>query len=179
MFQVIVDPVKLWDEINEVFLFSKEYKLTLEHSLISLSKWEAKWHKPFLTKTQKSDEESLDYIRCMTINKDIDSQSYNFISKKIMDDINLYIEDPMTATTFQKEEKKPSREIITSELIYFWMVNYSIPFECEKWHLNRLLTLINVCSIKNQPKKKLGRKALNSRNTALNEARLRQYNTTG
>ncbi len=170
----------LFDDEKQLFLSSKEQELVLEHSLISLSKWESKWHKPFLTKIQKTEEQDRDYIKCMTMNKNVDDQTYKIITSSLMDQINLYIQDPMSATTFPHQEKKSSNELITAELIYFWMVNYNIPFECEKWHLNRLLTLINVCSIKNAPpKKKMSAQALAARNRELNAQRLKQYNTTG
>lgn len=179
MLQITVGPVELFDEANTLFSMSKEYKLSLEHSLISLARWESKWHKPFLTKLDKSDEETIDYVRCMTINKDVDELVYKLIDKSVMKQINQYIEDSMTATTFAKDTRKGGREQMTAELIYFWMINYTIPFECEKWHLNRLLTLINVCAIKTQPKKKINQKDLLNRNRLLNEQRLEQYNTTG
>ena len=179
MLQIIIKPVQLFDEEHSLFIMSKEYKLSLEHSLISLSRWESKWHKAFLTKALKTDEETLDYIKCMTMNKDIDEEAYNLITPDYMEIVNKYIADPVTATTFMKEDKKGGQEIVTSELIYFWIVNYSIPFECEKWHLNRLITSIEVCAIKTQPKKKMSQRALLNRNRMINEQRLKQYNTTG
>lgn len=181
MLQIIVPPTEFYNDKIEEFFKTKELELSLEHSLISLSKWESKWHKPFLVKTPKTSEETSYYIKCMTINKGIDPQTYDLIMfhQNILDDINHYIEDPMTATTFPKEEKKPNREIITSELIYFWMVSYNIPLPCEQWHLNRLLTLINVCSVKNQPKKKISEREILNRQRLLNEQRLKQFNTTG
>ena len=179
MLQVTIEPIRLFNESDSTFVMSKEYKLTLEHSLISLARWESKWHKPFLTKIAKSEEETIDYIRCMTINKDVDPIAYSFISKKLIGEVNSYIQDPMTATTYTKEPSKGIGETITAELIYFWMINHSVPFECEKWHLNRLLTLINVCSIKTKPKKKMNQRDLMARNRALNEKRRLELNSTG
>lgn len=180
MLQIVIPSIELYDEEKEEFINTKEQVLQLEHSLVSVSKWESKWCKPFLTKEIKTDEETLDYIRQMTITQNIDSSVFKYIPKKIIDEINVYIELPMTATTFAKDDKRLiNREIITSEIIYYWMIALQVPFECQKWHLNRLLTLINVCNIKNQPKKKMGKKELYSRNHAINEARKAKLNTTG
>ena len=170
-----------WDNEKQEFV-DPEYKtLQLEHSLISLSKWESKWHKPFYSKKERSAEEMLDYIKCMTLTKNVDEDVYNHITQENVDDIRKYIDDPMTATTFSREEKKIGKnEIITSELIYYWMLESGIPFdECQKWHLNRLLTLISVCTIKNAPPKKRSARDIMSRNAALNAARRKQMNTKG
>ena len=179
MLTVTIPTMEFYDEAREEFITIKEYDLVLEHSLVSLSKWESKWCKPFLSAKNKSKEEVFDYIRCMTINQLNHPVAYNLIPKSILDKISNYIESPMTATTFPIQPKSASREIITSELIYYWMVSFNIPFECQKWHLNRLLTLINVCNIKNQPKKKLSHKEWAKRQHALNEARKKQLKTTG
>jgi hypothetical protein len=179
MLKITVPSIELYDEEHNKFFMSKEYELQLEHSLVSLSKWESKWHKPFLTKGQKTSEEALDYVRCMTISQNVDPEAYNLIGKEFLDRVTEYIDDPMTATTFRKDQTPNSREIITAEIIYYWMISFNIPFECQKWHLNRLLTLINVCNIKNQPAKKVSKKELIARNKALNEARKSQLNTKG
>jgi len=179
MLRIVIPSDELYDEIKEEFIVSKEQVLQLEHSLISLSKWESKWHKPFLSKEIKSFEESIDYIRCMTLTQNVDSTVYNFISNDIMSQVTKYIESPMTATTFSKSNNVRNREIITAEIIYYWMLAFNIPFECQKWHLDRLLTLINVCNIKNQPPKKMSKRELMSRNTATNEARRKAHNTRG
>ena len=180
MLTITIPPVEEWDEERNEFVYTKEYTLQLEHSLVSLSKWESKWNKPFLTKAEKSQEEIVDYIRCMTITQNIDPVVYNYLTNGNIQQIYEYIESPMTATTFSKQENvAPNREIITAELIYYWMIALEIPFECQKWHLNRLMTLIRVCNIKNQPPKKQGRKALLSRNAALNKARRAQLGTLG
>ena len=180
MLQITIPAGEQWDEINQVFINTKEQTLQLEHSLVSLSKWESKWCKAFLTKNEKTDEETIDYIKCMTITQNIDPNVYNCLTKENIEQIKKYIEAPMTATYFSEEYSgKSSREQVTSELIYYWMIALNIPMECQKWHLNRLLTLIRVCNIKNQPPKKMSKRAIMSRNAALNAARRKQLNTRG
>ena len=180
MLQITIPAVEQWDEINQEFISTKEQALILEHSLVSLSKWESKWCKPFLSKDARTFEETIDYVRCMTITQNVDPNIYNFLTNKIIEDVNNYIAAPMTATWFSKNSRKSnSSEQITSELIYYWMISLNIPFECQKWHLNRLLTLIEVCNVKNQPPKKMGRKEIMSRNAALNAARRKQLNSRG
>lgn len=180
MLQITIPAVELWDERKQEFVTTKEKTLQLEHSLVSLSKWESKWCKAFLTKQEKTFEETLDYIKCMTITQNVDPEVYNYLTNENIEEINKYIEAPMTATYFSDDKTaKPSREQITAELIYYWMIALNIPFECQKWHLNRLLTLIRVCNIKNQPPKKRSRKEIMSRNAALNAARRKQLNTKG
>lgn len=180
MLRLVIPPIELYDEAKQEFFFTKEYELRLEHSLVSLSKWESRWCKPFLSNTDMTSEQTLDYIRCMTITQNVDPIVYRYISKSGIDAIIEYIDAPMTATTFTNpEEKKTNREIITAEIVYYWMILFNIPFECQTWHLNRLLTLINVCSIKNQPKKKLNRREHFSKQRALNEARKAKFNTSG
>ena len=181
MLQITVPGVELWDEGAQEFIYSKEQTLQLEHSLISLSKWESKWCKAFLSnQSYKTVEETIDYIRCMTITQNVDPNIYNNLSKENIKAVNDYIAAPMTATTFYNDPQKGhSREIITSELIYYWMIALNIPMECQKWHLNRLLTLIRVCNIKNTPPKKMSRREIMNRNAALNAARRKQLNSKG
>lgn len=180
MLQITIPAGEQWDEINQVFINTKEQTLQLEHSLVSLSKWESKWCKAFLTKNEKTDEETIDYIKCMTITQNVDPNVYNCLTKENVEQIKKYIEAPMTATYFSEEHGgKSSREQVTSELIYYWMIALNIPMECQKWHLNRLLTLIRVCNIKSQPPKKMSKRAIMSRNAALNAARRKQLNTKG
>lgn len=163
----------------------KPQTLRLEHSLISISKWEAKNHKPFLKKGELSKSEIIDYIIQMTVNTVEDIYVYSFLTQEDYDAVSKYIDDPSTATTFGKnsdESANPiSREIVTSEIIYYWMIAHNIPVEeCQKWHLNRLLTLIRVCNIKNAPSKKKNNKGPNGKNrSALNKARLARHNSTG
>lgn len=169
-----------WDEEKQEFVEPKTITLNLEHSLISLSKWESKWCKPFLSKEPKTIDETIDYIRCMTLSKKMDETVYGRLTNDNIKTINSYIESPMTATTFNNlSNKSPSREIITSEIIYYWMIMLGIPFECQKWHLNRLLTLIRVCNVKNTPPKKMSKKEIFNRNAALNAARRKKLNTKG
>ena len=172
-----------FDEEKNEFIYTpitKEQTLQLEHSLVSLSKWESKWCKAFLSKTPKTDEETLDYIRCMTLTQHVNPDIYNYLSRENIEAINRYIESPMTATYFSEDKNsKGSREVVTSELIYYWMIALNIPFECQKWHLNRLLTLIRVCNVKNAPPKKMSKRDIMSRNAQLNAARRKQLNTKG
>lgn len=179
--KIVIPETEQWDEVNECFIHVKEQTIVLEHSLVSISKWESKWNKPFLGKTNKTQEELLDYIRCMTITPNVDSAAYYALTNEIIEEIRDYIDAPMTATWFS-EDKNPrsvSREVITSELIYYWMVALQIPFECEKWHINRLLTLIRICNIKNQPPKKMGKRATMSKNAKLNAARRARLGSKG
>ena len=169
-----------WDEEKQEFVEPKYQTLQLEHSLVSLSKWESKWHKSFLAKNDKTDEELLDYIKCMTITQNVDPEIYMHLTMDNIKEINAYIDNPMTATTFSdRKTGKSSREIVTSELVYYWMIALNIPFKCEKWHLNRLLTLVRVCEVKNAPPKKRSKKEILSSNAALNAARKKQLNTRG
>jgi hypothetical protein len=168
------------DTTSEFITLNKEQTLQLEHSLVSLSKWESSQHKPFLTKDKKSREESIEYIRCMTLTQNVGADVYNFVTNSNIDEVSKYIEESMTATTFAKAgDKVTNRKVITAEIIYYWMITLNVPFECQKWHLNRLLTLINVCNLENQPLKKLTPAQVAERNRALNEARRKQLNTTG
>lgn len=180
MLNITIPSIELYNERTQEFIITKEHTLKLEHSLVSLSKWESKWQKPFLTTKDKTREETLDYIRCMTITQNVDPAIYHQIPNNILDQIAEYIDSPMTATTFSSpDQKKTNKEVITAEIIYYWMIAYQIPHECQTWHLGRLLTLINVCSIKNQPKGKGNNKAAMARQRELNAARKKTLNTTG
>lgn len=181
MLQITIPANEQWDEKREEFVTTKEQRLNLEHSLISLSKWESKWCKPFLSNKEKSHEEILDYIKCMTLTKNINPEVYNSLTNENIKQVNDYITAPMTATTFSESgvRKKANNEIFTSEVIYYAMTAYNIPFECEKWHLNRLITLIRVCGIKNEPPKKMSKRSIMSQNAALNAARRKKFNTKG
>lgn len=181
MLQITIPATELWDELNQQFISTKTQTIQLEHSLVSISKWEAKWQKPFLTKDPKTSVETLDYIKCMTLTQNVNQSTYDRLSYQNVTDINDYVESARTATTIneQKKTRGGNGEQITSELIYYWMVALNIPFECQKWHLNRLLTLIKICNIKNQPPEKRNRRDIMSRNAALNAARRQQLNTKG
>lgn len=170
-----------WDEEKQEFIEPKTQMLQLEHSLVSISKWESKWGRAFLSKSEMTLEETIDYIKCMTLTKNVDPEVYNHISMSNIEEIKSYIAAPMTATHFteRKENGRPSREVVTSELIYYWMIALNIPVEFEKWHLNRLLTLVQVCNVKNQPAKKMSKAELASHNRALNAQRRQQLNSKG
>lgn len=169
-----------WDEEKEEFLEPKTVTLQLEHSLIAISRWESKWNKPFFSKQEKTDEEAIDYIRCMTLTKNVDQNVYYKLTANNFQAVNTYIESPMTATTFSDDKTRaPNRQIVTSELIYYWMIANNIPFECEKWHINRLLTLIQICGIKNSPPKKMSQRELMRRNSSLNAARRHRTGSKG
>lgn len=179
MLEIVIPCTELWDDENQEFINIQEQKLSLEHSLVSISKWEAKWHKAFLSKEKKTEEEMIDYIKCMTLTQKVDPNVYRCLNQKILKEIEDYIYDPMTATTINDRSNTKSREIVTSEIIYYWMISLGIPVEFQKWHINRLMTLIQVCNIKNKPNKKMSRKEIYSRNAALNAARKAKMNSNG
>lgn len=178
-------PASEWfdDETQTFVLQSKPCDLMLEHSLLSLSKWESKWKKPFLEeKPPRTNEEFIDYVRCMTINQGVESTIYYNLSIGMVQQIRDYITDPMTATTIKRAKNKRSggaRKIITSEVIYSWMVHYGIPFECQKWHLNRLLMLIEVCGAENGEQKKMTPHEIMRENASLNAIRRAQRKSKG
>ena len=173
MLQIVVKGRELFDERTETFIETKDTTLHLEHSLMSLAKWESKWHKPFLDeKTEKTNEEMKDYIRCMTITQNVDPMVYESLTQKNIKEIRDYIDDPMTATWFNdKKTTQGRKKTVTAELIYYWMITLEIPFECEKWHLNRLLTLIRVCNIEGSPKTKMSKTDIMKQNAMLNAQR--------
>lgn len=180
MLHITIPSVELWDEKQEEFINTKEQTLQLEHSLVSVSKWESKWCKVFLSKKEKTYEETIDYIKCMTITQNVNPDIYKYLTRENIEQINDYITAPMTATWFSDDKSRSSgSEQVTSELIYYWMIALNIPFECQKWHLNRLLTLIRVCNIKNKPAKKMSRSDILRRNASLNAARRKQLGSNG
>ncbi len=167
---VIVQPEQ-YDEVNNLFIEPKEHVLKLEHSLVSLEKWESKWCKPFLTKQAKTVKEWRDYVRCMTTTQNVDPDTYKYLTDEHFEQINKYINAPMTATTVPKDNRSPNRETVTAELIYYWMIAFNIPPEYRKWHLNKLLTLIEVCSYKNNPPKKKSQSQLIAHHRVVNASR--------
>lgn len=179
MLQITVPETELYDEVNKEFITVKEHILQLEHSLVSISKWESKWCIPFLDNDGLTDEQTIDYIRCMTLNKNVDPNVYKVLTEENIKDVSNYIGAPMTATTFRNQPHESHHEIVTSELIYYWMIALNIPPEYQKWHIKRLLTLIQVCNIKNSPPKKRSRGQMIEERRALNAARKKQFNTKG
>ncbi len=179
MLKITIPAAEQWDERIGEFVNTPTYKLQLEHSLVSLSKWESKWKKPFTTKTPKTTEELVDYVKCMTITQNVPAEAYTALTSENFAQIRDYMDDAMTATTISKRKRGGKQETITSELIYFWMISYNIPLECQKWHLNRLLTLIQVCDVKNsKPEKRSSNEILRS-NAALNAARRKKLGSKG
>lgn len=183
MLEITLPELEQWDEEKEEFVtYKKAITLQFEHSLVSLSKWESKYCKPFLGKRDRTDEEILDYIKFMTLTQNVKDETYIRLlnTKGAVEKINAYIEAPMTATTIRDNSSgKNNGEQITAELIYYWMIAFQIPSEYRKWHLNQLLTLIRVCEIKNRPQKKMKPQDVNARNAALNAERLKKLNTRG
>ena len=180
MLQITIPAVEMWDEVNNEFVSTKEQTLQLEHSLVSLSKWESKWHKPYLSTTNMTYEEIVDYVRCMTLTQHVNADVYKHLTAQNLKDIQSYINAPMTATTFSEDKStKRNREIITAEVIYYWLISNQIPIECQKWHLNRLFALIRVCSVKNAPSKKMSKKDILSQNAAINAARRKRMGSRG
>lgn len=178
---VVPGSQEMWDERRQEFVYGdgKAVTLRLEHSLISISKWEAKWQIPFI-ESDKTDEQILDYIKCMTLNPPADPEVYNRLTLDNVKKINEYIAAPMTATTVKDPKgARRSGEKVTSEVIYYWMITFGIPVEFEKWHINRLIMLIRVCSAKNEPAKKMSKSEIMAQNRALNAARRAKYHTKG
>ena len=179
MLKIVIPASELFDEKSNRFITIEEKELQMEHSLVSISKWESKWKKPFLGPNPKTRDETIDYIRCMTITQNVDSYVFLGLTEQNIKDVNAYIDDKMTATTFKNTPKSSRGQIITSEIIYYWMISLNIPMECQKWHLNRLLTLIRVCDEKNRPGKKMSRREIASQNRMLNQARKAKYGSRG
>lgn len=169
-----------YDEKTQEFINSDEFELQLEHSLVSLAKWESFWEKPFLGSSEKTPDEILGYIKDMTLTPNVSPEVYQKLSKANYNEINTYLNAKMTATWFREERSSPKTgETVTAELIYYWMTALNIPFECQHWHLNRLLTFIKVCNKKNTPPKKKGRRESTEERHRIIEQRRAQYGTTG
>lgn len=173
-------PVELWDEGKQEFVYLPGQTLQMEHSLVSLSKWESKLGKPFLTKEGKTYEESLEYLKCMMLTPDVTEETYEYLMTYKLSEIDAYINAPMTATTLPANRGGRGRpETVTAELIYYWMIAMQIPSDYENWHLNKLITLIGVCNVKNSPDKKRSSDEILREQMALNEERRKQLKSKG
>ena len=181
MLQITIPETELFDEVRQEFVYvSKPVTITLEHSLVSISKWEAKWKKPYISDEKKSVEEVIDYIRCMTITQNVDPKVYYALTAQNFKEIEDYIKDPHSATTINEMSSiRKNGEGVTSELIYYWMCAYQIPFEAQKWHFNRLMNLIRIAGIKNNPDKKMPRKEAMAQQRSLNAARRAKNKSKG
>lgn len=172
-----------WEDYNDEtmeFTKHKAQKLVLEHSLVSISKWESTWRKPFLGNDDKTVPETLDYIRCMTLTQNVNPWVYTRITNDLLDKIQVYINTEQTATTFNDKQKRGSKKIMTSEVIYFMIASHGLSMECQKWHLSRLMTLIRIAAIKNNPNKtKTNRRDIIENNQRLNKERREKYNSKG
>lgn len=180
MFELFISGAEWWDERREMFFYTKDQTLRLEHSLVSVSKWESKWEKPFLEEVVHSREESIDYVRCMCLTQNVDPLVFKGLTDDHLRAVDQYVNARMSATTFaaMSSTKAPSQKI-TSELIYYWMILYHVPMEAQKWHLNRLLNLIRICEIKSEAPKKMSPKEIRERNERLNEERKKKWKTKG
>ena len=173
-------PVELWDEGKQEFVYMNGQTLELEHSLASLSKWESKIGKPFLSKDGTTYEETIEYIKCMMLTPNVSEETYQYLMTHRMSEIQEYIDASMTATTLPKLPSRRGRpETVTAELIYYWMIALQIPSEYEHWHLNKLITLIGVCNVKNAPPTKRSQEDILNEQMALNEERRKKLNSKG
>lgn len=178
--KITIPRTELYDEKAKEFIYVKEQTISMEHSLVSLHKWEQKWHIPFLSTKDKTYEQVLDYLKFMTLTQNVDELAYKVIPQSEMNKINKYIENPMTATTITDfERKKKNKEIITAEIIYYWMIKLGIPVEFQKWHLNSLLMLIEVIGIKEAPEKQMSQAEIIRRQRAINAANRAKFHSKG
>lgn len=173
MLTLTIPDIEVYDESTNMFSYIKGQTIVLEHSLVSVSKWESKWKIPFLSSEDKTASQTIDYIRCMTITQNVNPILYNNLTQSMLEKIQKYINDPMTATWFSNRNKQnSSKRVVTSELIYYWMIESGIPMECQKWHLNRLLTLIEVCNEERKAADPNNRKKINPRDIARSRSAL-------
>lgn len=177
MLHLTIPKQEIYNDSLEEFQTVGPFNLQMEHSLLSISKWESKTKKSFF-RQESTVEDTILYFKCMTINK-VDDVAFSLLTQENVREIREYIDDSKTATTFKNTNEKKSRELITSELVYYWMTTMNIPFEAEKWHFSRLITLIRIHTAKNTPQKKRSKSELLAENRAINEARRKQFNTKG
>src|SRR3982750_1983501 len=180
MLSITIGATDVYDESADKFSTQGGVELQFEHSLVSLSKWESEFEKPFLGKEERTSEETLAYLQCMILTPNPPGDFLQRLSQENLEALHTYIERKMTATWFSDQPGAPkSREVITSELVYYWMTVFTIPFECETWHLNRLFTLIRICNIKQAKPQKMSRSEIAARNRQLNAQRRAQLSTRG
>lgn len=180
MLHIYVPGIEGWDEKREIFVSTKPCPLALEHSLVSVSKWEARWNRSFFATPPATRAEELDYVRCMTLTQNVPDDTYAALTPANLKAIRAYMDAPMTATKISaKGNQKKGGRTVTSELVYSWMIQLGIPFECQKWHLNRLLTLIRVCEIESRDPKKQSKNDILRQNAALNAKRRKMMNSRG
>ncbi len=180
MLRLDIPEIEVWDEERSEFFYTPGYKgLELEHSLVSISKWEGKWQKPFLTAKQKTPEETTDYVRCMALDPNVNLSALSLLSPETLALVNAYITTPQTAVLLPSSGSNRTTEKITSELIYYWMITAGIPFECETWHFSRLMALLQVCGRKSGGGKKMKKNDIYAQNAALNAMRRKQLGTRG
>lgn len=179
MLTISIPDREFFDEKESRVILFKGRTIQLEHSLISLSRWESKWEKPYLTEKEKTYQEMLSYVQCMTVTPNVDPILYRQLGKKEFEMIDNYIHRKMTATTVNHRKNYGRPQIITSEVIYYQMILYGVPFECEKWHLNRLIMLLDVCSAKGGTQEKMPLREQLDQQRRLNEQRMKQYKTRG
>lgn len=180
MLEITIPEDELFDASTNQFIKVPSCTISLEHSLISIAKWEAKWHIPYLSEAPRTRYQDSDYIRCMLIgNNPKHEKALPFLNAIHVQQITDYINDPNTATTFRKAKETNKKEIITAEVIYARMFENNIPMECQKWHLNRLLTLIRVCNLQHAPSKKMNKKETAQWNAEQNAIRRAKLKTRG
>lgn len=181
MLSITIPSARFYNEDTGEFIYKSAVTLKLEHSLLSVRRWESKWHKSFLDISSKgmTMEENMDYIRCMSIDQNVEAETIQRMTRKNYEDIIAYMNDPMTATTVKDIKNRGPQKIITAEVLYAIMIEHGIPFECEKWHLNQLLMLIRVCSARNTPAKKQSKAETAAYYDALNNARRKMTGSRG